>query len=70
MKRIILHLGAGLLCGLLVSACVSSGGKAGGATQDGRSSTFSPTCFSLASLFPGEPGCGTPSRLGKNQSSQ
>ena len=68
MKRIILHLGAGLLYGVLWSVCASSGGKSGGAVQGGRSSTFGPTCFSLANLFPGEPGCGTSSRLGKHQS--
>ena len=68
MKRIILHLGAGLLCGVLLSVCASSGGKSGGAAQGGRSSTFGPICFSLANLFPGEPGCDTSSRLEKNQS--
>ena len=68
MKRIVLYFGAGLLCGVLLSACASGGNKAGVVAQIGRSSTFGPTCFSLANLFPGEPGCGTASRLGKNQS--
>ena len=66
MKRILLHLGAWLLSGVVLSACASSTEKAGG-IKSGRSSTYSPTCFSPTSLFPGAPGCGTPSRLGKNQ---